>query len=68
VVVLFPCTGSSLKPFVELSSANMGNFNAGESSQARGVFKQGPLQDGTMFPDPKTEVELDKPAEATSRK
>jgi hypothetical protein len=68
VVVLFPCTGSSLKFFVEPSSANMENFSAGESSRARDAFRPGPLRDGTMFPDPKTVVELDKPAEAISRK
>jgi hypothetical protein len=68
VVVLFLYTGSSLKPFVEPSSANTGNFSAGESSRAKDVFRPGPLPDGTMSPDPKTAVELDKPAEAISRK
>ena len=68
MVVLFPYIGSSLKSFIEPSSANMENFSAGESSQARDAFRPAPLWDGTISLDLKMAVDLDKFLEAISRK
>jgi hypothetical protein len=66
--MMFFYTRSSLKPFVEPSSANTGNFNAGESSWARDAFKQGPVQDGMTSPDPNTAADSKKPAQPVLRK
>jgi hypothetical protein len=66
--MIFFYIGSLLKPFVEPSSANTGNFNAGESSWARDAFKQGPVQDGMTSPDPKMAADSKKPAKPILRK
>ena len=65
---MFFYAGSSLKPFVEPSSTNMGNFSAGESSRARDAFKQGHVQDCTTSPDPKTAADSKKLALPLRRK
>jgi hypothetical protein len=65
---MFFYTGSSLKPFVEPSSASTGNFSARENSRARDAFKPGPVQDGRTSPDPKTAVDLEKPTQPVLRK
>ena len=59
---MFFYTGSSLKPFLEPSSANTRNVSAGESSRARDAYKQGLVQDGTTSRDPKTVVDSKEPA------